>query len=103
MLMTAGFEHSGVDLRFSPHGTAFLTDAIISAHTERRDSCSASWRSSKSAAATTARTRTFEITERGLVMGDVLAGCHALLTGAPTANGERNEPARSGVRRPPFR
>ena len=29
MMMTAELEDSYVDLRFSPHGTAFLTDAII--------------------------------------------------------------------------
>ena len=29
MMMTAELEDSYMDLRFSPHGTAFLTDAII--------------------------------------------------------------------------
>ena len=29
MLMTTELENSYIDLRFSPHGTAFLTDAII--------------------------------------------------------------------------
>ena len=29
MMMTAELEDSYTDLRFSPHGTAFLTDAIV--------------------------------------------------------------------------
>ena len=39
MMMTAELEDSYTDLRFSPHGTAFLTDAIIM----QRVNCSASW------------------------------------------------------------
>jgi circadian clock protein KaiC len=85
MVMTAEVEDSYTDLRFSPHGTAFLTDAIImqryitfkgrlqrimavvkvrgSAH--NKDLCA------------------FEITEDGIVMGETLANYEGLLTGSP--------------------
>ena len=85
VMMTAELEDSYTDLRFSPHGTAFLTDAIIlqryleldgqlqrvmavvkvraSAH--QKDLC------------------LFEITGEGIVVGDRLRNSQGLLTGSP--------------------
>jgi circadian clock protein KaiC len=85
MMMTAELEDSYTDLRFSPHGTAFLTDAIImQRYVElegqlRRVMAVVKVRGS----AHSKDLRAFEITEDGIVMGDALAGYEGLLTGRP--------------------
>ena len=85
MLMTAELEDSYADLRFSPHGTAFLTDAIImQRYVElkgqlRRVMAVVKVRGS----AHSKDLRTFEITEKGIVMGETLGGYEGLLTGSP--------------------
>ncbi len=85
MMMTAELEDSYVDLRFSPHGTAFLTDAIImSRYIElkgqlRRIMAVVKVRGS----AHSKDLRTFEITDKGIVMGDPLGEYSGLLTGSP--------------------
>jgi circadian clock protein KaiC len=85
MLMTAELEDSYMDLRFSPHGTAFLTDAIImQRYIElkgqlRRVMAVVKVRGS----AHSKDLRTFEITEKGIVMGETLGGYAGLLTGSP--------------------
>ncbi len=85
MMMTAELEDSYVDLRFSPHGTAFLTDAIImSRYIElkgqlRRIMAVVKVRGS----AHSKDLRTFEITDEGIVMGDPLGEYSGLLTGSP--------------------
>jgi circadian clock protein KaiC len=85
MLMTAELEDSYMDLRFSPHGTAFLTDAIImQRYIElkgqlRRVMAVVKVRGS----AHSKDLRTFEITEKGIVMGETLGGYEGLLTGSP--------------------
>jgi circadian clock protein KaiC len=85
MMMTAELEDSYTDLRFSPHGTAFLTDAIImQRYIElqgqlQRVMAVVKVRSS----AHSKDLRAFEITDKGIVMGDVLGAYDGLLTGSP--------------------
>ena len=110
MVMTAEVEDSYTDLRFSPHGTAFLTDAII-----MQRYIAIKGRLQRIMAVVKVRgsvhskeLRAFEITEDGLVLGDTLQGYDGLLTGSPelirgatarTANSKA--PARR--RKPPAR
>jgi circadian clock protein KaiC len=90
LLLTAELEDSYVDLRFSPHGTAFLTDTIImQRYIElkgelRRVMAVVKVRDS----AHSKELRAFEITEDGIVIGDPLANYDALLTGHPVADAE---------------
>jgi circadian clock protein KaiC len=85
MMMTAELEDSYMDLRFSPHGTAFLTDAIIMQRyialkgQLQRIMAVVKVRGS----AHSKDLRTFEITEKGIVMGETLGGYEGLLTGSP--------------------
>jgi circadian clock protein KaiC len=85
MMMTAELEDSYMDLRFSPHGTAFLTDAIImQRYIElkgqlRRIMAVVKVRGS----AHSKNLRTFEITDQGIVMGETLGRYEGLLTGSP--------------------
>jgi circadian clock protein KaiC len=85
MAMTAEVEDSYTDLRFSPHGTAFLTDAII-----MQRYIVFKGRLQRIMSVVKVRgsdhdkdLRAFEITEEGIVMGDKLAGYEGLLTGSP--------------------
>jgi circadian clock protein KaiC len=99
MMMTAELEDSYTDLRFSPHGTAFLTDVIImqryielKGNLERLISVVKVRGSAHSK-----EIRSFEITRSGIVVGEPLAGYDGLLTGHPEEN---VEPA-TRVRRKP--
>ena len=85
MMMTAEVEDSYTDLRFSPHGTAFLTDAIIMQRyiafkgQLQRIMAVVKVRGS----AHSKDMRAFEITEEGIVMGKTLGSYEGLLTGNP--------------------
>jgi circadian clock protein KaiC len=85
LMMTAELEDSYVDLRFSPHGSAFLTDAIImQRYIElkgqlRRIMAVVKVRGS----AHSKDLRAFEITDEGVVMGETLGRYEGLLTGTP--------------------
>jgi circadian clock protein KaiC len=85
MMMTAELEDSYTDLRFSPHGTAFLTDAIImQRYIELKGQLQRVMAVVKvRGSAHSKDLRAFEITGDGIVMGDVLAGYEGLLTGKP--------------------
>src|SRR4029078_10602946 len=85
MMMTAELEDSYTDLRFSPHGTAFLTDAIImQRYIEMKGQLQRVIAVVKlRGSAHSKDLRTFEITDEGIVIGDVLAGYEGLLTGRP--------------------
>jgi len=85
MMMTAELEDSYMDLRFSPHGTAFLTDAIImQRYIELKGQLQRIMAVVKvRGSAHSKDLRTFEITERGIVMGETLGGYEGLLTGSP--------------------
>jgi circadian clock protein KaiC len=85
MMMTAEVEDSYTDLRFSPHGTAFLTDAII-----MQRSVAIGGQLQRIMGAVKVRgsehskdLRTFEITKDGIVMGGRLGSYDGLLTGNP--------------------
>ena len=85
IMMTAEVEDSYTDLRFSPHGTAFLTDAIIMQRyiafkgQLQRIMAVVKVRGS----AHSKDMRAFEITEDGIVMGETLGSYEGLLTGSP--------------------
>jgi circadian clock protein KaiC len=85
MMMTAEVEDSYTDLRFSPHGTAFLTDAIIMQRyiafkgQLQRIMGVVKVRGS----AHSKDLRAFEITEEGIEMGEKLGSYEGLLTGSP--------------------
>ena len=111
MAMTAEVEDSYTDLRFSPHGTAFLTDAIIMQRyivfegRLQRIMSVVKVRGSNH----DKDLRAFEITDEGIVMGETLAGYEGLLTGSPelvrgvsSMTGDRKRrrpPGRGGNRR----
>jgi len=85
MMMTAEVEDSYTDLRFSPHGTAFLTDAIIMQRYVaiggqlQRIMGVVKIRGSEHSK----DLRAFEITQDGIVMGERLGSYEGLLTGNP--------------------
>jgi circadian clock protein KaiC len=105
MMMTAEVEDSYTDLRFSPHGTAFLTDAIIMQRyiafqgQLQRIMAVVKVRGS----AHSKDLRAFEITETGIVMGERLGSYEGLLTGSAelvagvlaTAAGRKPPPRRT--------
>jgi circadian clock protein KaiC len=84
MMMTAELEDSYMDLRFSPHGTAFLTDAIImQRYIELKGQLQRIMAVVKvRGSAHSKDLRTFEITEQGIVMGETLGAYEGLLTGS---------------------
>jgi circadian clock protein KaiC len=89
IILTAELEDSYEDLRFSPHGTAFLTDAIImQRYIEvggqlKRIMAVVKVRGS----AHSSDLRAFEITNEGIVLGETLGQYEGLLTGSPKAIG----------------
>ena len=85
MIMTAELEDSYVDLRFSPHGTAFLTDAIImQRYVELKGQLQRVMAVVKVRGSDHSKElRTFEMTEEGIVMGETLGSYEGLLSGSP--------------------
>lgn len=85
VMMTAELEDSYTDLRFSPHGTAFLTDAIIlQRYVELEGQIKRVMAVVKvRGSAHDKDLRLFEITADGIVVGDRLAHYRGLLTGNP--------------------
>lgn len=85
MMMTAEVEDSYTHLRFSQHGTAFLTDAIIMQRYMvlngqlQRIMAVVKVRGS----AHSKDLRAYEITKDGIVMGDTLGSYEGVLTGHP--------------------
>jgi circadian clock protein KaiC len=88
MMMTAELEDTYTELRFSPHGTAFLTDVIIMQRyielkgTLQRVISVVKVRGS----AHSNEIRAFEINRSGIVIGAPLRGYSGLLTGHPNEN-----------------
>jgi circadian clock protein KaiC len=103
VMMTAELEDSYVDLRFSPHGTAFLTDAIImQRYIELQGQLKRIMAVIKvRGSAHKKELRAFEITEDGIVVGEALGGYVGLLTGHPelTKGPKAEAPGRSARRR----
>jgi circadian clock protein KaiC len=85
MMMTAELEDSYTDLRFSPHGTAFLTDVIImQRYIELKGRLQRVMAVVKvRGSAHSKELRAFEITKTGIVIGDSLEDYEGLLTGNP--------------------
>jgi circadian clock protein KaiC len=85
VMMTAELEDSYTDLRFSPHGTAFLTDAIIlQRYVELEGQLKRVMAVVKvRASAHQKDLRLFEITADGIVVGERIGNYQGLLTGSP--------------------
>jgi len=89
VLMTSELEDRYTDLRFSPYGTAFLTDAIIVQRYVESDS-----RLLRVIAVVKVRAsahsnelRSFTIDDAGIQVGEMVAGQRGLLTGHASAGG----------------
>lgn len=100
VMMTAELEDSYKDLRFSPHGTAFLTDAIVvQRYVELEGRLERVMAVVKvRASAHTKDLRVFEITADGIVVGERIGGYQGLLTGSPHLV-DRQVPRRRDTRR----
>jgi circadian clock protein KaiC len=85
VMMTAELEDRYTDLRFSPHGTAFLTDAIIlQRYLEIEGQLKRVMAVAKVRASDHAKDlRSFEITDDGIVVGERIGDYEGLLTGSP--------------------
>ena len=85
MMMTAELEDSYTDLRFSPHGTAFLTDVIImQRYIELQGSLQRVMSVVKvRGSAHSKEIRAYEITNTGIAIGEPLSAYDGLLTGHP--------------------
>ena len=85
LLMTVEVVDSYIDLRFSPHGTAFLTDGIILQRYIELDGqlkrlmALVKLRGSQHSK----ELRLYEVTNEGLVIGNGLHGYEGLMTGTP--------------------
>ena len=104
VMMTAELEDSFTDLRFSPHGTAFLTDAII---LQRYVELEGQFKRVMAVikvrgSAHTKDLRLFEITADGIVVGERIGHYEGLLTGSPhlVSSGSRLPHGRPTTRRP---
>lgn len=88
MMMTAELEDSYTDLRFSPHGTAFLTDVIIMQRYIELQGCLQRVMSivKVRGSAHSQEIRAYKITKKGIVLGEPLSTYDGLLTGHPNAN-----------------
>ena len=94
VMMTAELENSYTDLRFSPHGTAFLTDALIlQRYVELSGRLQRMMAVVKVRGSGHARElRQYDITDGGIVIGDVLDGYDGLLSGRPAARAAAASP-----------
>lgn len=86
VLMTSELEDRYTDLRFSPDGSAFLTDAIIvQRYIEVQSNLKRVMAVVKvRASAHSTEIRQFEITDDGIVIGDAVFDYDGLLSGQPT-------------------
>lgn len=90
VLMTSELEDRYTDLRFSPNGSAFLTDAIIVQRYVEIGSCLKRVISvvKVRASAHSTEIRQFEITDAGIVIGEPVLDYEGLLGGRPTRTAE---------------
>ena len=86
VLLTSELEDRYIDLRFSPYGSAFLTDAIIVQRYIEVDSRLKRVMAvvKVRASAHSTEIRQFEITDDGVVIGDPVLDYEGLLGGRPT-------------------
>jgi len=96
VLMTSELEDRYTDLRFSPHGAAFLTDAIIVQRYIEVES-----RLKRIMAVVKVRASVhsnelhlFEISDKGIVIGETLAQYQGLLSGQPAMRATKPPPGR---------
>ena len=96
VLMTSELEDRFSDLRFSPYGTAFMTDAIIVQRYIELDSCLQRVLAVVKVRASvhSNEIRLFRINDDGIQLGDVLVDEEGLLGGRPT----RRQSVRARVR-----
>jgi circadian clock protein KaiC len=85
VLMTAELEDSYTDLRFSPHGTAFLTDVIV---LQRYIELSGAMRRMMAVVKVRGSAHShdlhlYDVTDEGIVIGEPVEGVEGLLTGRP--------------------
>lgn len=108
MVMTAELADSYADLRFSPHGTAFLTDAIImQRYVELKGQLQRVVAVVKMRESDHSKdVRVFDITDGGIVIGKRIAAYEGLLTGRPKLipatqpRGNHKSPTRRRAKRP---
>jgi circadian clock protein KaiC len=98
VLMTSELEDRYTDLRFSPYGTAFLTDAII---VQRYIEVESRLRRviavvKVRASAHSDELREFSIGDEGIRIGETLPDQEGLLGGRPTRKHLADTPLRSG-------
>jgi circadian clock protein KaiC len=86
VLMTSELEDRYTDLRFSPYGAAFLTDAIIVQRYIEVESCLERVMSVVKVRGSSHSTeiRRFDITDEGIVIGDRVSDFEGILGGQPT-------------------
>jgi circadian clock protein KaiC len=86
VLLTSELEDRYTDLRFSPYGSAFLTDAIIVQRYIELKSCLERVMAVIKVRASehSNEIRQYEITDKGIVIGDPVLGYEGLLGGRPT-------------------
>jgi circadian clock protein KaiC len=96
VLMTSELEDRYTDLRFSPYGTAFMTDAIVVMRYIEVES-----RLKRVLAVAKVRAsnhsnelRLFEIDDDGIKIGEMVSGREGLLGGQPSRARQRNAPVR---------
>ena len=108
MVMTAELADSYTDLRFSPHGTAFLTDAIImQRYVELKGQLQRVVAVVKMRESDHSKDmRVFDITDEGIVIGKRIADYEGLLTGRPELiqatqpRGNHKTPTKRRAKRP---
>jgi circadian clock protein KaiC len=98
VLMTAELEDSYTDLRFSPHGTAFLTDVII---LQRYVELSGQFRRMMAVVKVRGSAHShdlhlYDITDEGIAIGEMLESFAGLLTGSPEPSSGRSPRKRAG-------
>ncbi|SHK13283.1 circadian clock protein KaiC [Marinobacter antarcticus] len=86
VLMTSELEDRYTDLRFSPYGAAFLTDAIIVQRYIEVESCLERVMSVVKVRASSHSTeiRRYDINDKGIVIGDPVCDFEGILGGQPT-------------------
>ena len=86
VLMTSELEDRYTDLRFSPYGSAFLTDAIIVQRYIVVESCLKRVMAvvKVRASAHSNELREFEINDGGIVIGETLPEYSGIISGSPT-------------------
>ena len=92
--MLAELEDRYIDLRFSPYGSAFLADAIIM---QRYIEIAGQFKRVFSVvkvrdSAHSKDIRSFDITDKGIVIGEALSGYAGIMSGRPTASPIHGQP-----------